>query len=142
MTKCMTQEIPFQEPCLLAVLGIILIVFLTACGCTGTPTVPANPPAVTVTTPASQSALITIQNFAFSPSEITVSKGTTVTWKNQDTVAHQVTNGATGSFADGTLFKSPTLPNGGTYSFTFDTPGTYPYFCAIHPTMKGTIFVT
>jgi plastocyanin len=83
-----------------------------------------------------------IQDFAFNPASITVAKGTTVTWVNQDAANHQIINDAQGSITQGALFSSNALQKGASYSFTFDTPGTYPYHCAIHPTMKATVTVT
>jgi plastocyanin len=80
---------------------------------------------------------VTIQNFAFSPSSITVKKGTKVTWTNKDSVAHTVneTDGKTGP-------NSSDVNPGSSYSFTFNSPGTYHYHCAIHPSMLGTVVVT
>lgn len=81
-----------------------------------------------------QVTAITINNFAFTPAAITVGVGTTVTWNQQDTMPHTVT-------ADDGSFGSSTLEQGQNYSHTFNTPGTYAYHCALHPTMKGTIIV-
>jgi len=80
---------------------------------------------------------VTIQNFAFSPANITVKKNTTVTWTNKDSVAHTVmeTDGQTGP-------NSNDINQGAKYSFTFNTPGTYHYHCSIHPEMVGTVTVT
>lgn len=75
-----------------------------------------------------------IQGMAFSPSTITVTAGTTVTWTNKDGVAHTVTSN-TGSFDSGSI-----NPNG-TYSHMFSTAGTFPYKCTIHPTMTATVIV-
>jgi plastocyanin len=77
---------------------------------------------------------VSIQNFAFDPSTLTVANGTTVTWINNDNVGHTVTS------ASG-LFHSGTLSNGQTFSYTFTVPGTYNYSCSIHPSMRGTIIV-
>lgn len=80
---------------------------------------------------------VAIQNFAFSPANITVKKGTTVTWTNKDSVAHTVTetDGKTGP-------TSGDVNPGANYTFTFNTPGTYHYHCSIHPEMVGTVIVT
>jgi plastocyanin len=75
-----------------------------------------------------------VKNFAFTPSSLAVAKGSTVTWKFEDSVAHNVTD------SKGT-FKSSTLPSGGSYSFTFNTAGTYNYVCTIHPNMHGSVTV-
>lgn len=91
----------------------------------------------TKTTPASTSSTVSIANFAFMPADITVKKGTTVTWTNNDTTPHTVTetDSQTGP-------KSGNLNNGDKYTFTFDTTGTFHYKCAIHPDMLGTVTVT
>jgi plastocyanin len=123
-----------------AILLIVLGTFIAVTGCTGNvssqPT-PATPPAQ-----VTGSATVNIQNFAFNPATITISRGTTVTWVNQDSVNHQVLNDADGSIAEGVLFASDSLPKGGIYSFKFDTPGNYPYHCSIHPSMKAAVIVT
>ena len=80
---------------------------------------------------------VKIVDMAFSPQNITVKRGTKVTWTNNDTVAHDVTE--TDS-KDGP--KSGTLNTGESYSFTFDTVGTFKYHCSIHPSMTGTVTVT
>lgn len=80
---------------------------------------------------------VTIANFAFSPADITVKKGTTVTWTNKDSAAHTVTE------TDGKAGPaSSDLPQGKSYSFTYDTVGTFAYHCSIHPDMIGTVTVT
>jgi plastocyanin len=81
-----------------------------------------------------QMAMVSIENFAFNPPNISVAPGTTVTWVNNDTVPHTTTA------SDGT-WDSETLQPGESFSFTFDTPGTFPYFCEIHPFMTGTVTV-
>lgn len=77
-----------------------------------------------------------IKGYAYTPEDITVATGDTVTWKNSDTAPHTVT-----STSGGTL-DSPNMAQGDSWSFTFTQPGTYPFYCAIHPDMKGTVTVT
>lgn len=92
----------------------------------------------TGTRPAqADSGAVTIQNFAFNPTPLNVSVGTTVTWTNSDGVAHTTTSDA-GSSAS---WDSGALSNGGKFSFTFTQAGTYTYHCAIHTYMHGTIVV-
>lgn len=81
---------------------------------------------------------VTIQNFAFSPDNITVKVGSTVTWTNQDSTDHSVTSddGVTGGP------DSQLLTKGQSYSFTFSKAGTYTYHCKIHSDMTGTVVVT
>jgi plastocyanin len=79
---------------------------------------------------------VTIANFAFSPTPLTVAPGTKVTWSNTDDEPHTVT-----SADGGKTFKSPALDTDDKFSFIFDKPGTYKYFCSIHPHMVGTVLV-
>lgn len=73
----------------------------------------------------------------YSPDVLNVTTGTTVVWTNDDSVHHTVTS-VTGN---GTI-NSPDMPPGATFSFTFNTPGTYDYICTYHSWMKGTVVVT
>ncbi len=82
---------------------------------------------------------ISIQDFAFSPSDLTVSAGTTVTWTNKDGVAHTITSGIPGS-PSGT-FDSGNISQNGKFAFKFSQAGTFKYFCKIHTMMTGTITV-
>jgi plastocyanin len=91
----------------------------------------AYPPAGTV---FEGTATIELKNFAFSPQVATVKVGTVVTWINTDNASHNVT-------ADDNSFVSPQLGQNGSFTFTFDQPGTYTYTCTTHPSMKGTIIV-
>lgn len=75
---------------------------------------------------------VTIQNFSFDPSSLTVKAGDTVTWTNKDSATHTVT---------GTNWQSGPLASGATYSHKFDAAGSYDYHCSIHPTMTGTVVV-
>lgn len=80
-----------------------------------------------------------ISGFEFT-SNLNVTAGTTVTWTNRDGAPHTVTSGRPGSPSGD--FDSGNLGNGGTYSRQFDEPGQYEYYCAIHPSMTGTVTVT
>ena len=79
-------------------------------------------------------AMVVMKNFDFSPMDITVTSGSTVTWKNMDGEPHTVAS------ADG-VFRSPALDQNDTYQFKFDKPGVYKYICSIHPKMRATITV-
>jgi plastocyanin len=85
---------------------------------------------------AVQPATVTIDNFAFGPALTMIAPGTKVTWVNKDEEPHTVT-----SADGGKTFKSDALDTNDKFSFTFDKPGTYKYFCSIHPHMIGTIVV-
>jgi plastocyanin len=80
------------------------------------------------------SAAISVQEFKFAPSVLTVRVGTTVTWTNHDEETHTVTS-ATGAFS------SAGLGHEEGFSETFTRPGRYEYFCALHPHMKATLIV-
>jgi plastocyanin len=82
---------------------------------------------------------ITIQGEAFSPNSLTVSAGTIVTWTNMDSFAHSVNSGTPDSPTS--LFNSGNIAANGTFSYTFNTKGTYPYYCSIHTFMTGTVVV-
>ncbi len=101
------------------VLSIVFLLVLT--------TKPKTPPET-----SNSPDTINIKEYSFSPSTLTVKAGTTVTWTNNDPSPHNIKSSA---------FKSPDIDPGGTFKFTFDTPGTFNYNCGIHPTMAGTIVV-
>lgn len=88
------------------------------------------------TSSAVETDTVSIKNFAFSPVNISVKAGTKVTWTNNDSATHTVTetDGKTGP-------SSGNLTNGDSYSFTFTKPGIYHYDCSIHPNMTGTVTV-
>jgi plastocyanin len=77
---------------------------------------------------------VNIDQFAFAPQSITVKAGTTVNWTNEDDVPHTVASSSK-------LFKSKALDTKDKFSFTFTTPGTYEYFCSLHPHMTAAIVV-
>ena len=76
-------------------------------------------------------------SYKFEPAAITVPDGTTVTWTNNDSAQHTVTQDPAGSG-----FASGALTPGSTFENTFDTAGTFEYFCEIHPSMTGTVVVS
>jgi plastocyanin len=79
---------------------------------------------------------VKIDNFSFGPVALTVPVGTTVTWTNRDDIPHN-----TVSTDDPKIFKSKVLDTDEKFSFTFSKPGTYSYFCSIHPKMTGKVIV-
>jgi len=79
---------------------------------------------------------VKIDNFSFGPATLTVPAGTTVTWTNRDDIPHTVV-----STDEPRLFKSKVLDTDEKFSFTFSKPGTYAYFCSIHPKMTGKVVV-
>src|SRR5271166_4360632 len=75
---------------------------------------------------------VRIDNFSFTPAEISVERGSTVTWTNGDDIPHTVA-------ATNKAFRSKVMDTDQRYSFTFTVPGTYDYFCALHPHMQGKV---
>ena len=76
---------------------------------------------------------VTLDNFTFSPNEVKVKVGDTVTWTNHDDIPHTVVSAG--------KFRSKTMDTDGTFSFTFTSAGDYKYFCSLHPHMTGMIKV-
>jgi plastocyanin len=135
---------------------LVLVVLLSGCaGPTTTTTTPVPTAQPTITQPAqtqtpeasptqtvtgsptqtlsAQPVAIDITNFAFVPATVTISKGTTVVWTEQDSgISHTVT---------GTGFDSGPLSQGQTFNQTFNDAGTFNYHCSIHSNMTGTIIV-
>ena len=102
---------------------------------------------------STNSTQVMIENFAYNPVDLTISVGTTVTWVNQDSVGHTVTEGDPNSPKPANLRvfdssgealtgKVTLIGPGQSWSYTFTTPGTYEYYCIVHPYMVGQITVT
>jgi plastocyanin len=83
---------------------------------------------------ADDATQVVIKTFKYGPKDITVSVGTTVTWLNKDNEVHTVVskNGK---------FRSSALDTDDSFTFTFTEPGTYAFFCSLHPQMTGTVTV-
>jgi plastocyanin len=119
-----------------------VLMVLISCGGATTDPAPATTVPPTTTEPGTEETTagpaedsVVMENVAFRPDELTVSAGTTVTWTNQDLVAHTTTS-------DDDLWDSERMGQGDSFSFTFEEPGTYTYICSIHPTqMQGTVSV-
>jgi plastocyanin len=84
--------------------------------------------------PSAAAADVKIDNFVFGPQTLTVPVGTTVTWTNHDDIPHTVVS------TEG-VFKSKVRDTDEKFSYTFTKPGTYPYYCSVHPKMTGTVVV-
>ncbi|HEU5399234.1 MAG TPA: cupredoxin family copper-binding protein [Gammaproteobacteria bacterium] len=108
-----------------------LVLFLGVAAAMITGVVRAGEPPV-----AAASQEVAIFNYKFAPDALTIPAGTTVTWVNKDEVPHTVMS------TDKRFQGSGALDTGDKYSYTFTTPGSYEYFCTLHPFMKGKIVVT
>jgi plastocyanin len=84
--------------------------------------------------PFSAIAEVTIENFSFRPRTFRAAVGTTVTWTNRDGIPHVIVG-------TGGVFKSKVLDTNEKFSYTFSKPGTFPYFCSIHPKITGQVVV-
>ena len=125
----------------------LIVLVTTTCilvaGCTASTNVTTSPNPTVASTSATRSSSLSsnaeytvkIKNFAFQPSTLTIQKGTTVTWVNEDSVAHTVTSD------DGKFPSSGDLNKADAYQYQFNTPGSYDYHCSPHPFMKGKINV-
>jgi plastocyanin len=78
---------------------------------------------------------IVMSGLAYSPAAVTVAPGAIVKWTNKEDAPHTITS------KGGSTLKSKTLQKGGSFTFTFSTPGTYAYYCTVHPNMTGTVTV-
>jgi plastocyanin len=123
-----------------AAIVIFAAATLTACGSSSpsptSPASPATPTATTGTTVTIPQGARTLGTGGFAPNPVTVAVGTTVTWNNTDTASasHDVVS-------DSGAFDSGQFGTGKTFTFTFQTKGTFPYHCSIHPGMVGTVVV-
>ncbi|MDP4262573.1 MAG: cupredoxin domain-containing protein [Bacteroidota bacterium] len=108
------------------IIGLFLLSVILLFSCSKSSSNNSNPPVVANT--------VNIANMSFGPAAITVMAGATVTWNNNDNMAHTVT-------ADDNSFDSGSIPMGGHFSKTFSATGSYSYHCTIHPTMTGTVTV-
>ncbi len=134
------------------ILGCLLVLLLlSACGPgaaastlpTATPTMdmpmpsPSSGSGAVSVTPTDEPITgphVVIDNFSFNPQVITITVGTTLTWVNQDDTPHTVSS-------TDKVFTSGALDTGDRFTYHFTTPGTYKYYCMIHPKMTATVVV-
>lgn len=118
-------------------LAIVSAVLVSAAACGNEPSSPSQMPPVTppdgpsITIPVGAEGL---GNRAYIPADLDVAVGTTVTWINGDAIPHTSTSDAPG-------WNSGIVAPGGRYSSTFQTAGTFPYHCSLHPGMVGSVVV-
>ncbi|MGH6683172.1 MAG: cupredoxin domain-containing protein [Pseudolabrys sp.] len=91
--------------------------------------------AAAISNPAGAATVeVKIDNFTFNPQQLTVKAGDTVVWTNGDDIPHTVTSKTM-------AFRSKAMDTDDKFSFTFATPGSFAYFCSLHPHMTGSIVV-
>jgi len=135
----------------LLVVGVLVVVAIgcskkdetATTGATSTTKASTGSTAASVTTTAKPAGsvvippgAVSIADYAFEPENRTVKVGEKITWTNMDDFPHYVKSD------EGIELDSESMKQNGTYSHTFDKPGSYPYHCEIHNTMKGSITVT
>jgi plastocyanin len=144
----MTSQLRFRTRLALPVALVLSLGTLSLTGCS--PADSAEPDASASTQKAVDSD-VTLVSLNFMPETLTVSAGDTVTWVNGESITHTITSGTfsdvdestglRGSEAADGLFDERLGEEGGTFSYTFDTAGTYQYFCDIHDGMNATVVV-
>lgn len=111
-----------------------LALLLAGCGTSSSPTYSSPSPTAGSSTVSIVSGSRTLTTNAYSPNPIMISSGMTVTWKNNDSIAHTSTSNAA-------AWDSGTIAPGASFSRTFPSAGTFQYHCTIHPNMVGTVTV-
>ena len=112
--------------------AVAAVGLLTACG-GSKPGAGSSTRSTAQVVKGSSAATVTVKNFSFTPGDLTVAKGTRVTWKFEDSAKHNVT-------AKGDEFRSKDIESG-SYSYVFNTVGKYSYLCSLHQYMTGSIVV-
>ncbi|WP_168916393.1 cupredoxin domain-containing protein [Microcella flavibacter] len=158
----MTTTDRVRQSRLLAIIAIPAALIVLA-GCAGGPTASPEPTESSSSQPGAgggseaaepgENEVLTI-GLEFKPENITVPVGTTVTWTNGETIGHTVTSGAWGEVNESTGLRGSQTPDGlydhalsakgsegDSFSFTFDEPGEYPYYCQPHLTMNAMVIV-
>jgi plastocyanin len=120
----------------LASLALLSVVPLGCGGSSEQATPPEMTSAATMPRGESSTSKVTIAHFSYEPRTLVVRRGTRVTWTNEDDAPHTVT-----STAKPRAFDSKALDTDDTFSHVFDAPGTYEYFCALHPKMTAKVVV-
>jgi plastocyanin len=116
----------------------LVVAALVFAGCGGggdTDSTPSGSPSGSAAASASGPQAVTIADYTYEPAQLTVPAGTTVEFTNEDSTPHTATSKQSGAFETGSI------DTGKSAEVTLEDPGTYAYYCAFHPFMKGTITV-
>ncbi len=136
MTACTARRAPAIRMQLIATsLSAVLAVMACSASHAAAPAIAKAATSSTARTASLEKTAVTIRNFAFEPATLTVAIGSKVVWINRDDEPHLVVS------AGGQFPASPALDTDDRYATVFAKPGTYTYFCSIHPHMVGTIVV-
>ena len=117
-----------------ALLLVMAVLVLAGCGGEGdTDSTPSGSPSNSAS--ASGARTVTISDYTYGPAQLTVPAGTTIAFSNKDSTPHTATSKQSG------VFETGSIDTGKTAKVTLEKPGTYAYYCAFHPFMKGSITV-
>ncbi len=105
-------------------------------------TSPVNITRVSINAGSGASPACASDNTCFTPQKINVTTGTQVIWENNDKVSHTITSGSPADTISGSMFDSGIMKPASTFSYVFLNPGTFDYFCQVHPWMTGIVVVT
>lgn len=121
---------------------LVLLALIGLVACTAESDASASPSGAepAVSAPAATEEQVIIEDQSFSPAELTITVGTTVTWVNQDGLGHTVTHGEDGAPLQDALFDEPVSAEQ-VVTYTFEEPGTYPVTCKVHKDMQMTVIV-
>lgn len=123
-------------------IGSLFVVLTLVVGITAyAPSAFADTAEVTMTKGSAAGQDCVKANNCFDPVQVNITPGTKVDWKNADTASHTVTSGKPSDNTTGTIFDSSLVKAGGEYKFTFNDPGTFDYYCQVHPWMTGQVIV-
>jgi plastocyanin len=146
---CMTSLLRFRTRLASPAALVLSLGAISLTGCA--PSVPAAKFDASTSTQEAVERDVTLVSLNFMPETLTVSAGDTVTWVNGESITHTITSGTfsdvdettglRGSEAPDGLFDERLGEEGGTFSYTFETAGTYPYFCDIHDGMNAAVVV-
>lgn len=141
MTTCINRSITLKTVLIIGLSVIILSITGVSISCNSSTSVPTTTGSELPTTPspgesptAPPQIEVAIEDFAFTPATLNIPAGTTVIWYNHDAVIHTVT-------ARDNSFDSGSLSEDDTFSHTFETKGSFDYYCIIHPYMTGEVTV-
>jgi plastocyanin len=130
-----SSHLPCTRPLVRAASLLLAAVALLLAGCGGSGSTGTSSSSSPASASSATPQAVTIKNYTFKPAKITVPAGTTVKFTNEDSTAHTATS------TDSGVFESGAIQPGKTASITLKKAGTFTYYCAFHPFMKGTIVV-
>lgn len=114
---------------------VVAALLLPGCGGGGSDSTSSESSSGAASAPSSSGDAVTIVDYTYEPAQLTVPAGTTVEFSNEDSTPHTATSKQAGTFETGSI------DTGKSGAIKLEKPGTYAYYCAFHPFMKGTITV-